>query len=79
MDFVKNKKGLGDLYAEDLTAKLAQLNPEAILESDLAGPDAGLKREIEDISKGLFAQLDQLSNFHYTPQAPSKISAEIRS
>lgn len=67
MDFVKNKKGLGDLYAEDLTAKLAQLNPEAILESDLAGPDAGLKREIEDISKGLFAQLDQLSNFHYTP------------
>ena len=70
MDFAKSKKGLGDLYADDLSRKLAQINPESFLESELTGPDGPLKREIEEISKDLFQSLEVLSNFHYTPRAP---------
>ena len=76
MDFTKSKKGLGDLYAEDLTKKLASLQPEAFLEQELAGPDAPLKREIEDISQDLFQNLDTLSNFHFVPKAP-KVESSI--
>ena len=54
MDFQKSKKGLGDLYAEDMASKLLAADPEAFLEEELNGPDAPLKREIEDISKDLF-------------------------
>lgn len=54
MDFTKSKKGLGDLYAEDMANKLLSANPEAFLEEQLKGPDAPLKREIEEISKDLF-------------------------
>jgi U3 small nucleolar RNA-associated protein MPP10 len=68
IDFSKSKKGLGDLYGDDLQKKLMNVNPESFLESELAGPDAPLKREIEDISKDLFRNLDTLSNFHFTPK-----------
>ena len=76
MDFTKSKKGLGDLYAEDMANKLLSANPEAFLEAQLKGPDAPLKREIEEISKDLFQNLDMLCNFHYTPKAP-KTEAQI--
>ena len=70
MDFTKSKKGLGDLYADDIARKLASSNPEQFLESELAGPDAALKRECEDIANELFNNLDSLSNLHFTPKAP---------
>ena len=54
MDFTKSKKGLGDLYAEDMANKLLGADPEAFLETQLNGPDAPLKKEIEEISKDLF-------------------------
>ena len=54
MDFTKSKKGLGDLYADEMTKRLMQIQPEAFLESELKGPDAPLKREIEDLSNELF-------------------------
>lgn len=58
MDFSKSKKGLGDLYQEDLQKKLLALNSDAFLENEMSGPDAALKREIEDVSKELFMKLD---------------------
>ena len=78
MDFTKSKKGLGDMYAEDLANSLLGADPEAFLESQLKGPDAPLKREIEEISKDLFQNLETLSNFHYTPKAP-RTEAQIQS
>ena len=77
MDFSKSKKGLGDLYADDLTKKLASINPESFLETELSGPDGALKREIEELSKDLFQSLEVLSNFHYTPRAP-KTESQIQ-
>lgn len=74
MDFTKSKKGLGDQYAEDITKKLASINPESFLQTELSGPDGALKREIEDISKDLFQSLEVLCNFHYTPRAPKSDS-----
>lgn len=68
IDFNKSKAGLGDVYADDLKKGLMHSNPEAFLEAELAGPDAPLKREIEEISKDLFQNLDTLSNFHFTPK-----------
>ena len=76
MDFTKSKKGLGELYADDMASKLLSANPEAFLEAELSGPDAPLKREIEDIAYELFQSLEQLSNMHYTPRAP-KSEAKI--
>jgi hypothetical protein len=43
----------------------------------MSGPDAALKREIEDVSKELFMKLDQLSNFHFVPRAP-KVDSSIQ-
>lgn len=54
MDFTKSKKGLGDIYADNMSKKLMEMNQEAFLETALSGPDAPLKREIEDISRDLF-------------------------
>ena len=76
MDFTKSKKGLGDLYADDIAKKLASSNPEAFLEGELAGPDAPLKRECEDIAAELFNNLDSLANFHYTPKV-AKTESQI--
>lgn len=68
MDFTKSKAGLGEIYANDMKRKLMEMNPNAFLETALSGPDAPIKREIEDISRDLFNMLDTLSNFHYTPK-----------
>jgi len=77
MDFTKSKKGLGELYEDDLTQKLIQMNPEAFLDSESGGPDAALKREIEDTAKDLFHNLSALSNIHFTARA-AKTEAQIK-
>jgi len=41
-----------------LQKKLLALNSDAFLENDMSGPDAALKREIEDVGKELFMKLD---------------------
>ena len=68
LNFTKSKSGLGDVYGEDLKNRLLKNNSDAFLESELSGPDAPLKREIEEIGKDLFANLDTLSNLHFTPK-----------
>lgn len=68
LNFTKSKSGLGDVYGEDLKNRLLKNNSDAFLESELSGPDAPLKREIEEIAKDLFANLDTLSNLHFTPK-----------
>ena len=68
LNLTKSKSGLGDVYGEDLKNRLLKNNSDAFLESELSGPDAPLKREIEEIGKDLFANLDTLSNLHFTPK-----------
>lgn len=59
-DFTKSKKGLGELYEDDYRKKLLANDPNAFLltGNDLKGADAGLKKEIQTLMKGLFYQLD---------------------
>jgi U3 small nucleolar ribonucleoprotein component len=58
LDFTKSGKGLGDEYADDMARKLYAENEEMFLENDLTGPDAGLKREIEEIFVGVMRSLN---------------------
>lgn len=74
-DFTKSKKGLGELYEEDYRKKLLANSddPNAFLKGSdlLTGVDSSLKKEIHDLMRGLFNQLDQLSNFNFTPGIPN--------
>ncbi len=69
-DFTKSKKGLGELYEDDYRKKLLKNDPNAFMlnTNDLTGADAQLKQEIANLMKGLFYQLDQLSNLHFVPR-----------
>ena len=58
LDFTKSGKGLGDEYADDYAKKLAQMNKDAFLDTDLTGADAGIKKEIETIFNGLMRNLN---------------------
>jgi U3 small nucleolar RNA-associated protein MPP10 len=71
-DFTKSKKGLGELYEDEYRKKLLKNDPNAYLltSNDLTGADAKAKQEIQQLMKGLFYQLDQLSNMHFTPRPP---------
>jgi U3 small nucleolar ribonucleoprotein component len=72
MDFIKSKKGLGDVYEDEYRKTLLDKDPNSYLTKEFSGVDAGLKKEIDEIMKGLFYSLDCLSNFNYTPRPPSK-------
>jgi U3 small nucleolar ribonucleoprotein component len=45
--------------------------------NDLTGADAALKKEIQGLMRGLFYQLDSLSNLHFTPRPPAADGAAI--
>jgi U3 small nucleolar RNA-associated protein MPP10 len=70
LEFGKSKKGLGDIYEDDFKKKLLENDPSAFLlkGNDLTGADGALKKEIQQLMVGLFHQLDQLSNLHFTPK-----------
>lgn len=69
-DFTKSKKGLGELYEDDYKKRLLKEDPNSFLNGKdlLAGVDSALKQEINGLMRGLFNQLDQLSNFNFTPK-----------
>ena len=75
-DFTKSKKGLGELYEDNYRKKLLNSDSNAFLLSgnDLTGADSALKQEVSVLMKTLFFQLDQLSNFHFTPKPAFKES-----
>lgn len=56
-DFTKSKRGLGEIYEEDYRKKLvANEDPNAFLHGTelLSGIDSNLKKELQDLMKGLF-------------------------
>ncbi len=68
--FTKSNKGLGELYEEEYRKKIVANDPNAYMmtASDVSGADAEIKKEIGHLMRGLFFQLDQLSNLHFTPR-----------
>lgn len=59
-DFTKSKKGLGELYEDEYRKKMLKNDPNAYLltSNDLTGADSSAKKEIQQLMKGLFYQLD---------------------
>ena len=77
LNFTKSSKGLGDQYADDYQKKFAEKNPDAFLDDSLTGPDAGVKKEIDEIFNDLMRNLNQLSNINFVPKSVKK-EAKIR-
>jgi U3 small nucleolar RNA-associated protein MPP10 len=68
MIYEKSKKGLADIYEEDFKIDVlgASANPE----------DDANQEEIDTLCESLFYELDQLSNFHFTPK-PVNTEAKV--
>ncbi|CDW79839.1 UNKNOWN [Stylonychia lemnae] len=81
MDFTKSKRGLGEQYEDDYRKKLVQSSddPNSFLRGSdiLSGADSTLKKEISELMRNLFNQLDQLSNFNYVPRVSQIKEATI--
>ena len=80
-DFTKAKKGLGEQYEDDYRKKLlaSSDDPNSFLRGNdiLSGVDSSLKKEINELMRGLFSQLDQLSNFSFVPRVSNIKEATI--
>ena len=70
LDQQKSKKGLGDIYGDDYARKSDPTKSTAAEEA--LGKD---HEEINELFKALHAQLNALTNFHYTPDA---VESEIK-
>jgi U3 small nucleolar RNA-associated protein MPP10 len=53
-EFTKSKKGLGDVYEDEYRKKLLEEDPNAFLNNEFTGVDSSLKKEIDQLMKGLF-------------------------
>lgn len=60
MNFEKSRKGLGDLYEEDFKVNI--LGQSQSPETEAA------EQEISQMLNAIYFELDQLSNFHFTPK-----------
>lgn len=69
LQFTKGK-ALGDVYADQYMNKFMDANPDVF--NDLSGPDADLKKEIDELFDGLMRNLNQLSNVHFVPKRKTK-------
>lgn len=65
LDSEKSKESLAQIYEKDYLKQLKDVNPDA-QETEEEEPKE--HKEIRNIMKTLLAQLDALSNFHYTPR-----------
>ena len=77
LNFTKSSKGLGEQYADDYQKKFAEKNPDVFLDDSLTGPDAGIKKEIDETFNDLMRSLNQLSNVNFVPKSLKK-EAKIR-
>ncbi|XP_021700627.1 U3 small nucleolar ribonucleoprotein protein MPP10 [Aedes aegypti] len=65
LDSEKSKESLAQIYEKDYLKQLKDANPDA-QEAEEEEPKE--HKEIRNMMKTLLAQLDALSNFHYTPR-----------
>uniref|UniRef100_A0A182P676 U3 small nucleolar ribonucleoprotein protein MPP10 n=1 Tax=Anopheles epiroticus TaxID=199890 RepID=A0A182P676_9DIPT len=67
LDGEKSKQSLAQVYEQDYLKQLEKANPDAGAELD-EEEEPKEHKEIRKMMKAVLAQLDALSNFHYTPR-----------
>ncbi|KAL9706367.1 hypothetical protein quinque_009885 [Culex quinquefasciatus] len=67
LDGEKSKESLAQIYERDYLKQLEKANPDAA-DQDASEEESKEHRQIRAAMKTLLAQLDALSNFHYTPR-----------
>ncbi|XP_053665436.1 U3 small nucleolar ribonucleoprotein protein MPP10 [Anopheles marshallii] len=67
LDGEKSKESLAKVYEQDYLKQLEKANPDADVQAN-EDEEPKEHKEIRNMMKAILAQLDALSNFHYTPR-----------